>query len=299
MFRPARRIFRTWSPALLPALLAKGCAFKLARSQDALGRLNDGFSSPETVGKAFTIYPDHSGFQELAVELAELLRGRQGPRVLSDRQVRPDAPVYYRYGPFSRSWKASADGRLLTHIHGPAGEEFGALATMRYRQPEWVTDPFTGEAGESADLEPAEPQVLGGHYRITAGLFESGRGNVYRAVDERNGVAVVVKQARALVDEHDQAGDVRLRLRNERRVLEALAEVPGVPRVFDHFRHGPDEFLATSDLGPQNLSQDVRTQRSLPAGAGFGGGPGSYARPAGLAARDHPCESAFSRGRDA
>jgi hypothetical protein len=256
---------------LLPALLDAGCAFKLARSLEVLGKLNDGFSSPETVGKAFTIYPDPASFQELALKLADLLRDRPGPRVLSDRRVRPDAPVYYRYGPFSQSWKASADGRLLTKIHGPAGEEFGALATMRYRQPEWVTDPFTGEAGEPDDLEhadhePAEPQLIGGHYRITAGLFESGRGNVYRAIDERTGVAVVVKQARALVDEHDEAGDVRIRLRNERRVLEALAGVPGIPQVFDHFRHGSDEFLATSDLGPLNLSQDVvRNGRYLPA----------------------------------
>jgi serine/threonine protein kinase len=60
-----------------------------------------------------------------------------------------------------------------------------------------------------------------------------------------------------LVDEHDSSGDVRLRLRNERRILTVLDGISGVPRFIDHFRHGRDEFLVTSDAGPHNLVQDV------------------------------------------
>ncbi len=79
--------------------------------------------------------------------------------------------------------------------------------------------------------------------------------------------SVVVKQARALVDEHDSSGDVRLRLRNERRILTVLDGVAGVPRFIDHFRHGCDEFLVTSDAGPHNLLQDVVSNgRYLPPG---------------------------------
>jgi serine/threonine protein kinase len=241
---------------LVPVLLAEGCAFKLARSPQVLRRLNSGLTSPAAVGKAFTIYPDQARVRELGLRLAELLRGAEGPRILSDRAVDPAAPVYYRYGPFRRSWQADASGRLVTLIHGPAGEEFGALATMRYRQPSWTVDPFTGERGGHAP-SPSRQPLLGGHYRIVAGVYESGRGNVFRAVDERTGATVVVKQARALVDEHDEAGDVRLRLRNERRVLQALEDMPGVPRFLDHFRHGPDEFLVTTDAGPHNLEAHV------------------------------------------
>jgi serine/threonine protein kinase len=265
---------------LLPELLDAECSFKFARSHEVLTRLNNGYSSPATVGKAFTVYGETAQIRELGLRLAELLRGRPGPRVLSDRPVAPGAPVYYRYGPFTSHWGVDAHARLVTVIHGPdpGDEEFGSLATMRYRQPSWALDPFTGRRGtaqdEGEDPAPAGPQHLGGHFRLVEGLLEAGRGNVYRAVDERDGSRVIVKQARALVDETDASGDARLRLRNERRVLRALAGVPGVSRFVDHFRHGADEFLVTDDAGPYNLAQDVTHHgRYAP-----GGGPRSLER---------------------
>lgn len=261
--RPAT--FTALVEKLLPVLLDGGHTFKFARSQEALARLNNGISSPAAVGKAFTIYPAQQQVRELGLQLASLLRGDEAPRVLSDRQVDPRAPVYYRYGPFRMTWRTDTRGRMVTLIHGPAGEEFGGLATMRYRQPSWTTDPFTGMAG--GPQKSAGDQVIGGRYRIIAGLYESARGNVFRAVDQRNGTSVVIKQARALVDEHDSSGDVRLRLRNERRILTVLDGVSGVPRFIDHFRHGPDEFLVTTDAGPHNLVQDVVSHgRYLPSG---------------------------------
>jgi class IV lanthipeptide synthase len=261
--RPAA--FASLVEKLLPVLLDGGHIFKLARSRQVLARLNNGISSPAAVGKAFTIYPAQQQVRELGLQLASLLRGDEAPRVLSDRQVDPGAPVYYRYGPFRRSWRTDTRGRMVTLIHGPAGEEFGGLATMRYRQPAWTTDPFTGMAGDPQKI--TGDQVIGGRYRIIAGLYESARGSVFRAVDQRDGMSVVIKQARALVDEHDSSGDVRLRLRNERRILTVLDGVSGVPRFIDHFRHGRDEFLVTSDAGPQNLVQDViRNGRYLPSG---------------------------------
>jgi serine/threonine protein kinase len=251
--RPAT--FAALVEKLLPVLLDGGHIFKLARSRQVLARLNDGVSSPAAVGKAFTIYPAQQQVRELGLQLASLLRGDEAPRVLSDRRVDPEAPVYYRYGPFRKNWRTDTQGRMVTLIHGPAGEEFGGLATMRYRQPSWTTDPFTGMAGDPH--QGTRDQVIGGRYRIVAGLYESARGNVFRGVDQRDGTSVVIKQARALVDEHDSSGDVRLRLRNERRILTVLDGVSGVPRFIDHFRHGSDEFLVTTDAGPHNLVQDV------------------------------------------
>ncbi|MEO3821915.1 lanthionine synthetase LanC family protein [Plantactinospora sp. B24E8] len=242
---------------LVPVLLAEGCTFKLARSRRVLTQLNDGISAPASVGKAFTLYPDQRRVRELGIRLVDLLRGEQGPRVLSDRTIDPAAPIYYRYGPFVSSWSADSKGRLVALIHGPNGEEFGGLATLRYRQPSWTIDPFTGERGDAAPEAARESRRLGEHYRVVAGVYESGRGNVYRAVDERDGGTVVIKQARAHVDEHDGGADTRLRLRNERRVLQALDGVTGVPRFVDHFRHGADEYLVTSDAGRRNLVDSV------------------------------------------
>jgi hypothetical protein len=79
---------------------------------------------------------------------------------------------------------------------------------------------------------------------------------------------VIVKQARAFVDENDVTMDVRMRVRNERRILTVLAGVEGVPRFIDHFQLGTDEYLVTEDVGAFNLADDVtRYGRYLPADA--------------------------------
>jgi tRNA A-37 threonylcarbamoyl transferase component Bud32 len=243
---------------LLPLLVAEHCAFKLARSASVLTLLNDGQSYPASVGKALTIYPDQRRARDLGASLAEALQGYQGPRVLSDRRVSELAPVYYRYGPFISRWEADGRGRLISVLHGPGGETFEALATLTYRQPDWAPDPFRPARPDPAEERPvAAAELLGGRYRILSGLREAAAGNVYRAVDQRDGAAVVVKQARALVGESNDGIDTRLRLRNERRVLQALDGVTGTPRYLDHFRHDDDEFLVTSDCGRQVLAVDV------------------------------------------
>jgi hypothetical protein len=178
--------------------------------------------------------------------------------VLSDRRVAADAPVYYRYGPIDKPWGADAQGKLVMTLTGPDGEEFPALATLRYRQPTWAVDPFTGQPGARDWERPRTASTrLGDHYEIDAGLVHAGRGDVMRAVDVRDGSRVVVKQSRALVDEGEDGVDTRLRVRNERRVLAVLDGVDGVAGYVDHFRAGTDEFLVTRDVGRFNLADDV------------------------------------------
>ncbi|NUP52722.1 MAG: protein kinase/lanthionine synthetase C family protein [Catenulispora sp.] len=244
--------------AIVPALLAEGCAFKIARSGDALARLNDGTTTPSSIGKAFTVYPDQDRVRDVGLLLARLLRGRAAPRVLSDRRVSPDAPVYYRYGPIDKPWTADAQGRLVMTLTGPDGQEFPALATLRYRQPPWTVDPFTGEpGGRDRPRRPDPPARLGDHFQVDGGIVHAGRGDVLRAVDLRDGGRVIVKQSRALVDEGEDGVDTRLRVRNERRVLAVLAGVEGVAGFVDHFRADADEFLVTRDVGRFNLADDV------------------------------------------
>jgi hypothetical protein len=252
--------------AIVPALLAEGCAFKIVRSGQALARLNDGTTTPSAIGKAFTVYPEQDRVRELGLLLARLLRGRAAPRVLSDRRVAPDAPVYYRYGPIDKPWTADAQGKLVMTLTGPDGQEFPALATLRYRQPAWAVDPFTGEPGGPEQApRPRTPARLGDHFQIDGGVVHAGRGDVMRAVDLRDGRRVIVKQSRALVDEGEDGVDTRLRVRNERRVLAALEGVEGVAGFVDHFRADADEFLVTRDVGRFNLADDVMEHGRYPA----------------------------------
>lgn len=237
---------------LLPLLVDEGCSFKLAKSGAVLARLNDGITAPAAVGKAFTVYPEPDRVHALGQRLAGLLDGHVGPRILSDRRVSATAPVYYRYGPFMSRWRSDSAGRLLSTLTGPSGERFDAPATLNYRRPEWALDPFAGDAEEL----PAG-HVIGGRYEITAGVLEAARGNVYRAQAAGDARPLIVKQARAFVAEDGRGLDARSRLRNERRVLAALAGLADVPSFVDHFRHGADEYLVITDQGRQNLTEDV------------------------------------------
>ncbi|MFL6110231.1 MAG: hypothetical protein ACJ786_02610 [Catenulispora sp.] len=113
----------------LPVLRRHVCHAKYAAGPEVLRDLNSGRRSPGAVGKAVTVYPAPGTVTAVAAELVEALRGYQGPRVLSDLRVAPDAPVYYRYGPFEATYRTSSGGRLESVMFGPDGRAFDGLAT--------------------------------------------------------------------------------------------------------------------------------------------------------------------------
>lgn len=254
----------------VPALDRHVCHAKHAVDPDVLRALNSGHRSPGSVGKALTVYPAPGTVAAVAADLVAALRGLEGPRVLSDLRVAPDAPVYYRYGPFQAAYRTGAGGRLESVMTGPDGQVFDGLATGRYRCPPWAEDPF-----RPAPREPVPPAsaargsvpVLGGRYRITSGIARAAHGNVYRAVDGTTGQAVVLKQARPFVGEDASGRDARDRLRHEGAVLLALEGLDGVPAFLDYFRHGADEFLVTTDCGGTNLRRDVTLNGPFRVGA--------------------------------
>ncbi|WP_327167304.1 class IV lanthionine synthetase LanL [Streptomyces subrutilus] len=234
---------------VVPVLLRYTCDAKFAVSAAVLREVNSGAGDPHVVGKAVTVYPRARDLVALAGELAEVLAGRPGPRVLSDRRVRQDSPVYYRYGPF----RVSGPGAAALVMTGPDGQGLAGRASARYRQPPWAADPF----GRPAPGAGRASHRVGGRFRLTAGIARSPHGDVYRGVDETTGDRVVVKQARAHTGADDDGVDACGRLRHEHGVLAALDGVHGVPRLLDHLRHGEDEFLVMTDCGPADLRREV------------------------------------------
>ncbi|MEV7774345.1 class IV lanthionine synthetase LanL [Kitasatospora sp. NPDC086791] len=243
---------------VVPILLRHTCDVKFAHSAAVLQELNSGRHGGAAVGKAVTVYPRPDELHALGQELAQALAGRAGPDVVSDRRIRPDSPVYYRYGPFRVTEEEAERGMV-----GPDGSRFPGLAEARYRQPPWADDPF---GARRAPARAATTRVGDGRYRLTAGISRAPSGHVYRAVELATGREVVVKQARAFVAEDGAGTDARGRLRHERRVLAALAGVPGVPPLVDYFRHGTDEYLVSGARGGRDLRRDVLT--AGPYGAG-------------------------------
>ncbi|MDA3650305.1 class IV lanthionine synthetase LanL [Saccharopolyspora indica] len=239
----------------LPLLLAHDCDFKVARSPEVLRELNSGDVDPATVGKAMTVYPPQDDVVRLGGLLAEALAGMTGPRITSDRRIRPDSPVYYRYAPFRPQYRVDDNGDFELVVLGPDGTALPGAAGPEFSCPPWATDPFRPAENSAAP----GATVLGGRFRLTSGVLRGPRGNVYRAVDP-DGTQVVVKEARAHVGENVNGIDLRMQLRNERRILQALEGVDGVPRLLDHFRHGEDEYLVTTDVGTRDLNRYVGEQ---------------------------------------
>jgi tRNA A-37 threonylcarbamoyl transferase component Bud32 len=240
----------------LPALRSVPCHFKVIRSGRFLRDLNSSNNHPGAIGKAMTVYAAERDVVDLARRLAADLAGLEGPRVYSDRRVAPDAPVYYRYGPFRAAYDDNDDGDLELVVTGPDGSTLPGAAGESFWQPPWTPDPFIAGATPPA-TEPAAAVLLGGRYQVVRALTRNGKGIVYRAVDTADGREVIVKEARAFVNEDSHGRDSRARLRNERYVLERLRGLDGVPTVIDHFRHDDREYLAITDMGALALGRDV------------------------------------------
>jgi hypothetical protein len=243
----------------LPALLATPCHFKIIRSGPLLRDLNSSNSHPGSVGKAATIYVAHEDVADLARRLADDLAGLQGPRIHSDRRVRPGSVVHYRYGPIRSRYEVNEDGDLELVVTDPQGTTRPGAADDSFWQPSWAADPLTGEIGSDGESEGSSggPVMLGGRYQAERGLTRNAKGCVYRAIDTMTNRSVILKEARAYVNEDSRGRDSRIRLRNERYVLELLSDLAGVPRVIDHFCHDDQEYLAITDMGALALGQDV------------------------------------------
>ncbi|MEU7828652.1 class IV lanthionine synthetase LanL [Nonomuraea sp. NPDC049129] len=248
---------------VLPVLADVSCDFKVACSPEKLAELNSGDVDPGAVGKAITVYPRPDEVVPLGHRLAEALAGLAAPRIVSDRQVRRDAPVYYRYAPFAPQYRVDENGDFELIIVSPDGEHLPGAAGPEFSCPPWATDPFRPQSGVAdppraigLDAVEAPARLIGNRYRVTSGVARGPRGNVYRAEDA-DGRPVVVKEARAYVGENAEGWDLRMYLRNDLRILKALDGVAGIPTPIDHFRHGEDEFLVMSDAGSLDLNRFV------------------------------------------
>lgn len=197
--------------------------YKYIASVELLEQLNDGRYGLTQAGKAITIYT-HSEREAGALvdSLAQSLKGLRGPDILTERRYSPDAPVYFRYGPF--------DGRTVVDVLGRKQR------LMRLPDGADVLDrPSSTEAPEPSVLPNHPPgdhlAFLREDYLFVTILQVTPKGMVLVAVPRtREGREVLlVKTARgdALADRHGR--DAPWALRREHATLQALAKVEGLP----------------------------------------------------------------------
>ncbi|MEC3992481.1 lanthionine synthetase LanC family protein [Actinacidiphila sp. DG2A-62] len=101
-------------------------------------------------------------------------------------------------------------------------------------------------------------------YTVREAIRHSARGGVFRAVDDRTGARVIVKQARAHVGAGLPGQDARDALRHEYEALGALRGVAAEPLYWHE--SGAHAFLVQSEVPGVPLARWVQEQRGATAG---------------------------------
>ncbi|GGS71675.1 class III lanthionine synthetase LanKC [Nonomuraea spiralis] len=218
----------------------RGVAFKFLRGPAVLVMVNSKAASRASSGKLITVYPRDEGQLELVLkELGELLRGVEGPYILSDLRY-GEGPMFVRYGGFADRHCLSPSGERVLAVEDGDGTLVPDVRGSTFSVPAWTTLPGFLEphlAARNAVTMDGLP------YRIESVLHFSNGGGVYLARDTRTEERVVLKEARPHAGLDAAGRDAVARLEHERDMLRRLAGLPAAPALLDYFTLGGHHFL--------------------------------------------------------
>lgn len=218
-------------------LVRQRCPFKFAARAEYVEELTGIRFDRAQCGKFLTAYPrDDDQLRSLAEELDQATAGLPGPRILSDRPYRTGSLVHYRYGAFRGVPHLSNEGVHQARLQSPDGSAVEDRRNPWFSPPAWAELPFPGPPGRPGKA-PASPRqvLLRDRYAVHHAIRHSARGGVYRALDQRTGDEVIVKEARAHVGSWYTGLDARDGLRAEAAALTTLSGLgPELVEIFDH-----------------------------------------------------------------
>lgn len=248
---------------VLPILKAEDAQFKVAANLGCLGDLNEGLAGLSQVGKFITIYPlDDAQAVRLAVELDRVTAGLEGPRIPSDRPLRPGSLVHYRFGGFTDLMLTDSLGQTVPALRGPSGEFVPDVRTSRFEFPAWAADPF--ETAGVVEQPPAPPDSLFGGYLILAVLHQHAKGGVFLALDPHPTPPklVVIKEGRRHVMTDEIGRDVGERLRHQHKLLQTFGPHSSLPQVLELFEREGNVYLVMEYIEGSSLERLV-SERQL------------------------------------
>ncbi|MBB5784597.1 class III lanthionine synthetase LanKC [Nonomuraea jabiensis] len=220
--------------------LPRRIAFKFLRGTPVLVMVNSKAASRASSGKLITVYPRDEGQLELVLkELDELLRGVQGPYILSDLRYGA-GPLFVRYGGFAERHCLSGSGERVLAVEDGDGRLVPDVRGATFSVPPWTTLPGFLEphlAARNAVTTTGLP------YRVESVLHFSNGGGVYLARDTHTEERVVLKEARPHAGLDAAGRDAVTRLRHERDILRRLEGLPAAPALRGYFTLGEHEFL--------------------------------------------------------
>ncbi|WP_223637638.1 hypothetical protein [Corallococcus sp. EGB] len=232
---------------IVPECVRRGVMFKIVAAPMLLRFQNSKRYSRGGSGKFVTIYPpDEATFRDLIEALHQNTRDLVGPYVLSDKRYRDSKVIFYRYGGFQRMYNLRIDGMRDLMVRKPDGSWVNDLRLPYFELPDWVQDPF-------ADMEEAEAkgesELLNNRYAVQEALAFTNTGGVYKAVDQRTGSFVALKEARPHTETWlgaERTVDATMALRQEHEILRRLEGLPCVPQPIELFEEWEHTFLAVS-----------------------------------------------------
>lgn len=242
-------------------LVRTGCAFKFAGDLGGVRTLVERTYSRGGGGKFITAYPaSDEHFRQIAAELDEVTLGLPGPKILSDRQLKPGSLVYYRYGVTGAEPVLTNDGRFAPVLVAPDGSTVPDQRLAWFSPPSWAGSPFPGVT----QAPPAVPAAirLAGRFIVRRVVRHANKGGVYVATDVTTGADVIVKHARRHVGASLDGTDSRDYLRHEAEMLDIFAPLGISPRKVALFGQQGDLFLA------QELVPGMRLERWASPGSG-------------------------------
>ncbi|MCZ4515007.1 class III lanthionine synthetase LanKC [Streptomyces sp. ActVer] len=225
--------------------------FKFVPGPHLLHLRNVKYAARDTSGKFVTVYPaDEDQLQVVLEELGALLKGLEGPYILTDVRWN-DGPLYVRYGAFARSFVVDERGRLVPAVTDGEGRLVPDRRAPSFQVPEWVTLPAFLEPQLAARNTTTVGELP---YRIEKALHFSNGGGVYSGVDTRDGSRVVLKEGRPHAGLAADGADAVARLAREKYALERVSGLSVVPEVRDWFPLGEHRFLVMDFLEGRPLN---------------------------------------------
>lgn len=214
--------------------------FKFVPGPHLLHLRNTKYAGRDSSGKFVTLYPaDEEQLHTVLRELGELLKGFEGPYILTDLRWY-DGPLYVRYGAFARTFVVDERGSLVPAVRDGEGRLVPDRRAPSFQVPEWVTLPDFLAPHLAARNTTTVGELP---YRIEKALHFSNGGGVYSGTDTRDGRKVVLKEGRPHAGLAADGADAVARLERERFALEQLAGTGVVPEARDWFTLGDHRFL--------------------------------------------------------
>ncbi|MBO3748711.1 class III lanthionine synthetase LanKC [Streptosporangiaceae bacterium NEAU-GS5] len=231
----------------------RGLAFKFLRGPQVLVMQNAKSAPRGSSGKLVTIYPvDQERLRRTLADLDGLLRGVQGPYILSDLRY-GSGPLFVRYGGFAERYVVDESGERVYAMEDGEGRLVPDVRGTTFATPPWVPLPdFLRPHLEARNSVTTEALP----YSIESVLHFSNGGGVYLARDAE-GTRVVLKEARPHAGLDASGRDAVARLAHERDILLRLAGLDCVPRVLGHHLVGEHEFLALEFVDGNPLQRQL------------------------------------------